>query len=184
MPVPESSLLRTHRDPQDAGRWDHYADCYGLTIDRAVPLPAFVYAFYTSPVFRLERTILRHAVKLPSTDDEARELAAGTRDTFAAWRVGARTTTQLLMCDRYGSTRSWFAVTPLAYVDHPKTLLQFGSGVATPAAAGGGRPRRSQGFRLLLGFHDLYSRVLLSAARGRLSRSGFADEISPDASAR
>ena len=51
-------------------------------------------------------------------------LADGFGTSFAIWRVGERTTTQLLMCDRYERTRSWFCVVPLG---GGKTLLRFGS---------------------------------------------------------
>jgi hypothetical protein len=169
-PVPGESLLRTYRDDPEPGRWDRYSDCYGVTIDRAVTLAEFVYAFYTSPVFRLERLILRFAVDRPSSDDEARQIADGTGNEFAAWRVGARTGTQLLMCDVLGRTRSWFSVTSITSGAHARTLLQFGSGVAASVDRHAGQPRMSAGFRVMLGFHDLYSRVLLAAAKARLGR--------------
>ncbi len=45
-------------------------------------------AFYTTGVFKLERRILKWAVARPSTDEQARQLAAGAIDAFfAAWRV-------------------------------------------------------------------------------------------------
>jgi hypothetical protein len=67
------------------------------------------------------------------------------------------------MCDRYERTRSWFRIVPK---DGACTLLQFGSAVA---AAGAGR--RIGGFRLLLGFHVVYSQLLLHAAKGALMRA-------------
>ncbi len=130
-------------------------------------LGEFVYAFYTSPVFRLERAILR-LLKLPSTDAQARAVAEGTGHAFAAWRVGQRTGTQLLMCDVMGRTRSWFAVMPSGTPDQPATVLQFGSGIAATIDAATGQRRRSLGFRLLGGFHIAYSQVLLRAATARL----------------
>ena len=136
-------------------------------VGRPVALPEFVYAFYTSPVFRLERAILR-LVNLPSTDAEARAVAEGTGHTFAAWRVGQRTGTQLLMCDVMGRTRSWFAVTPSGTPGQSGTVLQFGSGVAATIDAATGERRQSLGFKLLGGFHVAYSHVLLGAAKARL----------------
>ena len=159
-PVAEDSLLRTYRGGKHPERWGHYGDCFSVPVDRAVTLSKFVFAFYTSPVFRVERWILRVVAGAASTDGEARALAEGRGEAFAGWTVGARTVDQLLMCDRYGKTRSWFRVVPLAARG---TVLQFGSAVA-------GRPRgdgawgMSRSFGVLLGFHRLYSRVLLAAA--------------------
>jgi hypothetical protein len=72
------------------------------------------------------------------------------------------TATQLLMCDRYERTRSWFRVVPLG---DGKTLLQFGSAVASRPRDHWPRGRGSRFFRLLIKFHVLYSQVLLGAAR-------------------
>lgn len=166
-PVPASSLLKTWRDGPNPTAWEQYSDCFTTTISRPVALAEFVYAFYTSPVFRLERAILR-LVKLPSTDAQARAVAEGTGQTFAAWRVGQRTGTQLLMCDVMGRTRSWFAVMPSGTPGQARTVLQFGSGIAVTVDPTTGERRRSLGFRLLGGFHILYSQVLLGAAKARL----------------
>ena len=166
-PVPATSLLKTYREGQNPAAWEQFSDCFTTTIDRPVALAEFVYAFYTSPVFRLERAILRLA-KLPSTDAEARAVAEGTGHTFAAWRVGQRTATQLLMCDVMGRTRSWFAVTQSGAPGQSGTVLQFGSGVVATVDAATGVRRRSLGFRLLGGVHVAYSHVLLGAAKARL----------------
>lgn len=166
-PVPATSLLKTWREGPNPAAWEQYSDCFATTVGRAVALPEFVYAFYTSPVFRLERAILRR-LKLPSTDAEARAVAEGTGHTFAAWRVGQRTGTQLLMCDVMGRTRSWFAVTPSEVGGQSGTVLQFGSGIAATVDPATGERRQSPGFRLLGGFHILYSQVLLGAAKARL----------------
>ena len=169
-PVPPSSLLRTWRDGPDPAAWDHFSDCFAVTVDRAVTLAEFVDAFYTTPVFRAERLILRQ-FGWPSTDAEVRELADGRRETFAAWKLASRTPTQLLVGDALGRTRSWFCVTPIdPGTAKPRTLLQFGSGIAASIDPRTGERRRSLGFRLLGGFHVLYSKVLLAAAASRLRR--------------
>lgn len=162
-PVADDSLLRTYRGGKHPERWGHYGDCFSASVDRAVTLSEFVLAFYTSPVFRVERLILRILAGAASTDGEARALAEGRGESFAVWTVGARTVDQLLMCDRYGKTRSWFRVVPLAASG---TVLQFGSAVA-------GRPRgdgawgMSRTFGVLLGLHRMYSRALLKVAARR-----------------
>jgi len=128
-----------------------------------VTLSEFVFAFYTSPVFRMERLILRVLAGAASTDGQARELAEGREETFAVWTVGARTVDQLLMCDRYDKTRSWFRVMAQGA---GVTVLQFGSAVAG-RRRGDGTRGMSRAFGLLLGFHRLYSRMLLKAAARR-----------------
>ena len=137
-----------------------YTDCFTTKVAGHVSHAQFVRAFYTSRVFKLERWILKWIVAKPSTDAEARELAAGTRDGFAAWTVEDRATDQLLMCDYLGQTRSWLMVAPSELDGSPATRLHFGSVVI--------RVRRFP-YNALLGFHKLYSRVLLSSARARLA---------------
>ena len=72
------------------------------------------------------------------------------------------------MCDFLGRTRSWLMVEA---VDGGKaTRLYFGS-VVVPKPNGAAR-KSSLGasYTLMLGFHKLYSRALLRAARSRLFR--------------
>jgi hypothetical protein len=80
---------------------------------------------------------------------------------------GERTATQLLMCDRYEKTRSWFRVVS---VDGGRTVLQFGSAVAASRRRATGAMSMGWGFRSLMAFHVLYSRVLLGAARRRVTK--------------
>jgi hypothetical protein len=160
-PLPEHAL---HAHYQRAGA---YADCYATRIEQPVSHAAFVAAFYTSWLFKLERWILR-LVKKPSTDEEAHALARGERHSFAAWTVEARATDQLVMCDFLGRTRSWLMVEAL---DGGKaTRLFFGSVVVPQLDAATGKSSLGASYSLLLGFHKLYSRALLRAARSRLFR--------------
>jgi hypothetical protein len=166
--APEDALLKTYRGGVHPERWGRYGDCFSVRVDRAVSLRDFVFAFYTSPVFRIERWMLRAFVGAPSSDRDARDLADGSAASFAAWYVGDRTATQLLMCDRYERTRSWFRVLAL---DGGGTLLQFGSAVAAARDEGRAAATQSRGFRLPLGLHVLYSQVLLNAAKNSLNRA-------------
>lgn len=161
--VPEGSLLAECR------RDGAYADCYVVDVDCAVSQAQFVAAFYTTWVFRLERLILKWWVSKPSTDADACALAAGTADTFAAWRVAGRRENEILLADFTGRTRSWLKSAPLV---GPRTRLCFGSAVMPVRDAATGEPKPGRNFGLLLGFHKLYSRVLLAAARAKLSRPG------------
>lgn len=165
MPPPPSSpipIAVPDRSFLDGCRADGvFTDCYGLTVPGAVGLAALVEAFYTTRLFRLERAVLALALRRPSTDAQARQLAAGTVDTFAAWQVQARSDTEVLL--RAGPTRSWLAVAPSA-TDPGATQLRFGSAVL-PARPGG---RLGVTFHALVGLHRLYSRLLLAAAARRL----------------
>jgi hypothetical protein len=166
-PVPEDSLLNTYRGGSCPERWVGQGDCFSVAVAQPVSLSDFVHAFYSSPVFRIERAILRVVAGAPSTDAESRGVADGSGSSFAIWRVGERTTTQLLMCDRFEKTRSWFQVVPM---EGGGTLLRFGSAVAAS------RNRKTEalwvgrGFRWLMGFHVLYSRVPLGAALRRVTK--------------
>ena len=159
--LPKDALLKSYRGGVRPERWGAYGDCFSVAVDRAVSLAEFVFAFYTSPVFRIERLILRVFVGAPSSDAAARALSDGSAASFAVWYVGQRTATQLLMCDRYERTRSWFRVVPL---DGDRTLLQFGSAVAAARDLRTGTAALGGGFRMLLRFHVLYSKMLLHAA--------------------
>jgi hypothetical protein len=161
-PVTDDALLKTYRGGARPERWGKYGDCFSVTVDRAVSLADFVFAFYTSPVFRIERLMLRAFIGALSSDSEARSLADGSSASFAVWYVGKRTATQLLMCDRYERTRSWFRVVVL---DGGRTRLQFGSAVAAAHDDQAGTKALGGPFRLLFGFHVLYSQVLLRAAK-------------------
>ena len=168
-PVPPNALLQKY----NAG--SGYADCYVAEVDGVVAQADFVEAFYTTALFKVERVILKWLAGRPSTDGGAHDLAAGTANGFAAWSVEARTDEQLLLADFTGRTRSWLMAVPAGAADgRPRTLLYFGSAV-TPR---GDRGRDGQGlgfvFHALMGFHRLYSRLLLGAARSRvLRRSNF-----------
>lgn len=150
----------------DRARDGEYADCYVVEVPQAVSHADFVEAFYTTWLFRLERVLLAWLVSKPSTDAEARALARGERTTFAAWNVEERVGNQLVMRDFQGKTCSWLMVEPLP----ASTRLYFGSGIASRVDRVTGEKRMGRGFSLLLGFHKLYSRALLGAARSRLAR--------------
>lgn len=158
-PLPDGALLARYQ------RDGAHTDCYATEVAFAVGHADYVAAFYTTPLFKLERLILKWAVSRPSTDIQAAQLAAGSLDEFAAWRVEDRAPDQLLLTDLYGRTRSWLMVAPLA---DGGTRLYFGSAVVPRVDARSGKAGLGFGFRALLGFHKLYSLALLAAARARL----------------
>lgn len=155
--VPDGSLLSRYRNGAD------FTDCYTTAIERRITHSDFVRAFYTTWLFKVERWILR-VVGKPSTDRDAAQLACGAANAFAAWTVEARAPDQLLLCDFLGNTRSWLMVVPQG----ASTSLYFGSAVVARVDRRTGKRALGTSFRLLLGFHRVYSRALLRCARRRL----------------
>ena len=162
--LPSAALLHKY------GAAGAYADCYVTDIARSVTQTQYIEAFYSTWIFKLERLLLAWLVAKPSTDLQATALAAGTSEAFAAWHVEARTADQLLLCDFHGRTRSWLM--SAADSDAPGTRLYFGSAVVPATNPRSGRRGMGRVFRGLLGFHKLYSRLLLRAAVSRLLRPG------------
>ncbi|MCY7309049.1 MAG: hypothetical protein LH632_23560 [Rhodoferax sp.] len=142
-----------------------YTDCFVIETGARISLARYVEAFYTTWLFKLERLVLTLAAR-PSSDLQAVELAAGRGFAFAAWEVEQRAVDQLLMRDITGRTRSWFMVVPAA----GGTRLYFGSAVTAKRYRTTGTASVGPVFRALVGFHGLYSRALLAAARARLQR--------------
>ncbi len=168
VPLPDDAMLGRY-----AGTDRGYTDCYSVELKGPVRLAEYIEAFYTSPVFKLERSILSILLAKPSTDTQARELATGDRDSFSAWRVEDRDSKQILLSDFRGPTRSWLMVEPM--LDAQSTRLYFGSAVVFPRNPSGQVIGPSLSFRMLLGFHQLYAKILLSLARRALvarSRQG------------
>ena len=162
--LPELSLLSTYRDT------GAYTDCYVTDIGKPVSQAEFVRAFYTTSLFKIERAILKLVVSKQSTDDGAGLLADSRLDSFAAWNVEARRDNQILLADFRGRTRSWLMSTPTSGTESGSTRLYFGSAVVPLRADDAEEPRVSMAFRILLPFHKLYSRALLSSAKTLLSQ--------------
>ena len=158
-PLPENALLQRFVDSGD------HTDCFVTYVDIVVEFETFIEAFYTTSVFKVERLILNWLVSLPSTDSEARQLARAERDAFAAWNMLERTGDQLLMMDVREQTCSWFMAAPAA----EGSRLYFGSAVIRNKETPSGREMKWT-YKALLGFHKLYSRILLRAARSRVLR--------------
>jgi hypothetical protein len=160
--VPANTLLESYVEN------GAYTDCYSTDVSGHVSFAEFIHAFYTTPLFMLERSILTLAVSRPSTDDQARQLADGVRTTFAAWQVENRNEHELLMCDLRGSTRSWFMLVPLSADGVLRTRLFFGSAVVPVQNRQTGQSSLGFTFNALLGFHKIYSALLLYSARSNI----------------
>jgi hypothetical protein len=146
------------------GRQAAYTDCYVIELDARASQAQYVEAFYTTPLFKLERWLLARAGR-PSSDADARRLAQGESDRFAAWRVAERAPDQLLLHDDTGRTGSWLMSEP---GPAGGTRLYFGSGVFSRRGSSADEPRLGLLFWLLLPLHKAYSRALLQGARSRL----------------
>lgn len=149
-----------------------YTDCYFIDIPRAVSQAAYVEAFYTTKLFKIERLILALLAKMPSTDAQAKLLALGEIQSFAAWSVEGRTPDQLLLCDFLWSTRSWLMSAVTKAGDSSITRLYFGSAVVPKIDRASGRASFGIAFHMLSGFHRLYSRALLRSACSRAYSGG------------
>lgn len=143
---------------QQAGPGDHL-DCFQVTLERPVDLPAFLFAFYTSPLFRMERFVLSAKLRRWIGVAEAQALAGGAKD-YAIWQVLDRDPGQILLGDTLWGTRSWLSVVP----DGDGTVLRFGSRV--PAKNGVLHPLA----RASLPLHVIYARGLLRSAARRLDK--------------
>jgi hypothetical protein len=156
--LPPSALLRKYVYE------GAYTDCYVTEIATIVSHAEYVEAFYTTAAFRLERLILKWLVAKPSSDSDVRRLARAEVDSFAAWSVEGRAPDQILLCDFMRRSRSWLMVAP---IEEGGTRLYFGSAIV-PVRSKSGKAVLGFPFNAMMGFHKLYSRVLLGSARSRL----------------
>jgi hypothetical protein len=163
--LPEHALLGRY------ARGGAYTDCYTTEVPACVSHAEYVEAFYTTAVFKLERRLLAWLVSKPSSDAQARQLATGELGSFSAWDVEGRSVDQLLMSDFRGRTRSWLMVAAVPGGGAAATRLYFGSAVVPIVNKVSGEATLGFAFRALLGFHRLYSRVLLRSACLRLARA-------------
>lgn len=168
--LPNESLLARYCPRSLNSNGVGYCDCYAVTVNGAVNLEEYVYHFYSSPIFKLERWILRVAVDLPSTDWQVELLATGRADNLAAWLVEERRANQLLLCDMSGRTRSWLMRHEFYENQVIKTRLLFGSAVLPVIDPNTGNQKLGIVFTALLGFHKLYSRLLLVSARKKITK--------------
>ena len=160
--VPENVILARYRIT------GAYTDCYATEISGSIPLAEFIFAFYTTSLFKLERLILKWTVSKPSMDAQARQLANGEIESFAAWHVEDRNENELMMCDFPGRTRSWLMIVPVDTASDTRTRLYFGSAVVPIRNSKTGEPSLGLIFQALLEFHKVYSSLLLYSAKLRI----------------
>ncbi len=161
--VPLNSLLHSYSGGGG------FADCYVAEVPGDVSQQAFIAAFYTSPLFKIERALLKVIAARPASDADAEHLSRGQAGAFSAWRVEGQSSSELLLADITGRTRSWLMATPVGGTARaPRTRLYFGSAIVPRPGRGAGKRGMGWPFQALLGFHRLYSRGLLLAASRRV----------------
>ncbi|MEL7164166.1 MAG: hypothetical protein AAGL96_01740 [Pseudomonadota bacterium] len=152
-PVPPGTYLADF-----VAREGHYTDCFTAP-GKTATLPQFITAFYTQPLFRAERLVLRATAGARSTDEQVRALASGEINDFAVWKVHSRSNTEILLEDiQSNRTLSWLSTAG---------GLHFGS-VVRPVRNRRGQLVLGPVFDALLSAHKLYSRALLAGAARRV----------------
>ena len=158
-PLPDGTLL------QEFVERGEYTDCFAVRAASDVTFSSYVESFYTTRLFKMERLILKWLISMPSTDQQARQVAHNEIHTFAAWKEHSRSENQLVMMDFRQQTCSWFMLLP----QDDGNRLYFGSAVMRNQQTPSGMKMKWT-FRCLLGLHRLYSRALLHAAFKRLEK--------------
>ena len=130
-----------------------------------VSLAELIESFYSSPLFKAERLVLRFLAKAPSTRADVVALAAGMSDKFAVWTVEDRRDDEILLGAADGRTKSWLRVVPTK----AGTTLNFGS-VVVPVRNKRGKLVKGPVFDALLKPHKIYSRMLLGSSALRFHR--------------
>lgn len=164
--LPQNALPIQYRD---AGA---HTDCYYVDISEQVALEELIQAFYTTPLFKVERAILSVFARKPSSDIDVRELSLAHSDKFSIWTVESRLANQILLRDFTHKTRSWLMTSPAETNDVLNTRLYFGSVVVPKEKSTNGSKSFGVLFHLLGGFHRLYSRALLKSAVKKLMTKG------------
>ncbi len=187
IPVPDGSLLAEFGPPPGV-QSEPYRDCFMRRESGAVSLEQLIERFYCSWAFRPERIALGLIGRGASSED-ARKLARGEVESFAAWTVIERRHANVLVAEHGPAGSARATARPQAREGrgdrapdgvrktntHNEILLQDFQGATAswlsvrPSANGGtellfgswvGKPDRGV-VKALMPFHRWYSRVLL-----------------------
>lgn len=161
---PDAALIREY-----ARLPGGYVDCFYADVGGRVTLSDYIEAFFSTPVFRAERLMLNLTANGRSNRQSASELASGSSDKMAIWTTQARDDAQILMIAGNGPVFTWLMVEE-AQTDAFSSRLYFGSAVLPTATGKDGTPKMAAGFRVFLGLHIFYSRLLLWWAARDLDR--------------
>ncbi len=163
--LPDNGLTKTY-----LAKGAH-TDCYYIDIAAKVTLAQYLQAFYNTPVFSVEKTLLTTFAKKHIRNNDINVLADGNCDSFSIWTVEQRTDNQILLCEFTQSTRSWLMVDYLGTAEQPITRLYFGSVVVPKIVSPSGKSTFGILFYAFAGFHKLYSRALLKSAFNALRKN-------------
>ena len=147
-----------------------FVDCYYIDIPKKVSLSEYIMAFYTSPLFKVERMILSIATIRFALDGEALELSLGKSEKYSIWTVECRQFNQIILRDFTNKTRSWLMVQESSVGGADNTRLFFGSVVVPRKISESGQPIFGSLFHMFGRFHQVYSRALLRAAYKKVLR--------------
>lgn len=163
--LPESALLNSYQ------KSDAFTDCYCTELPFAISHSQYIQAFYTTTLFRFERSMIKWLIAKPSSDAQVALLATGDIEEFSAWTVESRGENQLLLCDYQKFTRSWLMIETVEKEEITHTKLYFGSAVVPKEGSKPGKPSFGFIFHALAWFHKIYSIALLRSAKSRLLKS-------------
>lgn len=163
--MPAGEVLSQAHSGRSANITPVSTDCFSCTLSKSVTLTSFVYAFYSNWFFKIELNIIGFFARMPSSDQQATELLQGLKNNFSAWELEYRDEQQLVMADKLGATKQWFMV---KQINSSQTILYFGSAIMPRVKPDGTQAKPPVIFKLLGGFHQWYSKALLSAAVKKL----------------
>lgn len=146
-PVPADALISGYANGSN------HVDAYRVAVPATVPLSEYITAFFQTPLFRMERTLLSAIGRVPSDADQIEALALGKGSQMAAWKEEARSETEILLAVSGAPIRTWLATEGGA-----QPALWFGSVALTRNG------KLPFAVRALMPVHALYSRVLLASA--------------------
>lgn len=166
--APEGALIRRYTTSPGG-----YSDCFYVDIPADVTLSDYILAFFSTPIFRMERLLLN---LIPSGRSNAQcvlDLASGAGERMAGWKTETRNENQLLLAVGNGPIRTWLMVQGNQPANE-KTRLYFGSAVLPTKMTKEGRPQLASVFQLFLSLHIIYSRLLIWwAARDLVRKTPF-----------
>ena len=157
--LPDTAFLARYEAQPDT-----HTDCYHARVAKHVPLERFINAFFNSWLFRIERLILKLSLTKPATDQDIANLANGTSNNMAAWRIEERDDDQILLEVPDTPIRTW----PMREDAGDHTNLYFGSAILPMRTDKNGKPAMGHIFIMLMGFHQIYARALLYLAKRAL----------------
>ena len=88
---------------------------------------------------------------------------------FSIWKVEERNKNQMLMSVGNGPIRTWLMYSSSG-ISSGTTRLFFGSAVLPTRRDASGDHKMGRSFHILLGFHKIYSRILLWSAKQKLKK--------------